>query len=71
MLYRNTFSQQHSTEALPRNYSLSARSGSSSDRGGVADGFEKPRLTNYEPKITLPKLPNGKQFESILQSRKA
>ena len=43
MLYEHTLAQKHSTASLPSNYTVPARSCSSSDRGDVADGFEKPR----------------------------
>ena len=69
MLYEHTLAQKHSTASLPSNYSVPARSCSSSDRGDVADGFEKPRQTDYLPNISLPKLPKGKKFESIQQSK--
>jgi hypothetical protein len=71
MLYRHTLSQQHSVASLPSTYSLPPRSCASSDRGDVADSFEKPRPTNYLPKIRLPKLPKGKQFGSIQKFKAA
>jgi hypothetical protein len=71
MLYEHTLAQQHSVASLPSTYSLPAKSCSSSDRGDVAGGFEKPRPTDYLPKIRLPKLPKGKQFDSIKHFKKA